>query len=66
MRDRIVSTMRQLQSSICEGIEGIETVRFGNDVWEREDGGGGVTRVLENGTVIEKGGVNFSEAKSRT
>ncbi|MFS8616286.1 MAG: oxygen-dependent coproporphyrinogen oxidase [Solitalea sp.] len=51
----------RLQDSICaELMEGGETVPFREDKWEREGGGGGRTRVLQEGTVIEKGGVNFS------
>lgn len=61
MRDRIASSMRGLQDSICAGLEAIETARFAEDVWMREGGGGGRTRILANGAVIEKGGVNFSE-----
>jgi len=54
--------MRTLQANICEGIEALEDgARFGNDTWEREGGGGGLTRVLAGGDVIEKGGVNVSE-----
>jgi coproporphyrinogen III oxidase len=34
--------------------------RFKEDIWQRPGGGGGITRVIENGAVIEKGGVNFS------
>jgi coproporphyrinogen III oxidase len=33
---------------------------FKEDTWQRAEGGGGRSRVLENGAVIEKGGVNFS------
>lgn len=34
--------------------------KFGRDEWTREAGGGGLTRVIEDGNVVEKGGVNFS------
>jgi coproporphyrinogen III oxidase len=51
-----------LQNRICAGLEQEETgARFREDIWQREGaGGGGITRVLENGEVFEKGGVNFS------
>lgn len=51
-----------LQQQICAGLEQEEQgARFREDVWQREGaGGGGITRVLENGQVFEKGGVNFS------
>ncbi|MEQ3637996.1 oxygen-dependent coproporphyrinogen oxidase [Alcanivorax sp.] len=50
-----------LQDRICDALgaeDGAATFR--EDSWEREQGGGGRSRVLENGAVIEKGGVNFS------
>ncbi len=51
-----------IQDLICEGVEALEpAARFGRDRWEREGGGGGLTRVLADGAVFEKGGVNFSE-----
>ena len=51
-----------LQQRICAGLEQEESgACFVQDVWQREvGGGGGITRVLENGSVFEKGGVNFS------
>lgn len=50
-----------LQDRICAALadcDGAET--FKEDSWEREEGGGGRSRVLVEGGVIEKGGVNFS------
>lgn len=50
-----------LQDKICRALEeadGLATFR--EDNWQRTGGGGGRTRVMENGTVFEKGGVNFS------
>lgn len=57
--------MRQLvergQELICTKLESYEhEASFRRDSWNREEGGGGLTRVLENGEVIEKGGVNTS------
>ena len=49
-----------LQASICERISRIDGKPFLKDQWQREAGGGGLSRVLEDGAVIEKGGVNFS------
>lgn len=56
MRDRI----HQLQDRICEGLESVDTVHFHEDRWDRPEGGGGRTRVIQNGKVFEKGGVNVS------
>ena len=51
-----------LQDDICVRLEAIEggEAGFREDAWTRERGGGGVSRVLENGAVIEKAGVNLS------
>lgn len=51
----------QLQSGICEALEAVDgKARFLTDVWTRPEGGGGVSRVISNGKVFEKGGVNMS------
>lgn len=56
-----------LQHSICKQLEETDRKgRFINDAWERPGGGGGVTRVLTNGNIIEKGGVNFSAVWGKT
>lgn len=39
---------------------------FREDVWQRAEGGGGQTRILENGAVFEKGGANFSHVMGKT
>ena len=49
-----------LQDRICAGLEAINGGQFVEDTWQRDAGGGGRTRVMEGGAVIEKGGVNFS------
>lgn len=50
-----------LQEKICLGLEKTDgTGHFIEDSWEREEGGGGRSRVLTDGKIIEKGGVNFS------
>jgi len=54
------SYFKELQDGIVKAIEDLDGVRFREDLWSREGGGGGRTRVLEEGNVFEKGGVNFS------
>jgi coproporphyrinogen III oxidase len=50
-----------LQETICQQLEGADGEgKFISDQWNRSGGGGGITRVITNGKVIEKGGVNFS------
>ena len=54
----------QLQDTICAGLEAEDGgVSFREDAWQRPQGGGGRSRVLEGGTHIEKAGVNFSHVK---
>lgn len=56
-----------LQLGICNQLEETDSKgRFINDPWERSGGGGGVTRVLTHGNIIEKGGVNFSAVWGKT
>ena len=57
----ISNWLQNLQTNICNSLEladGKST--FKKDEWHREEGGGGISRVIENGNVIEKGGVMFS------
>src|SRR5215813_15269016 len=50
-----------LQDKICSALEEADGgARFREDSWRREGGGGGRTRVIEEGSVFEKAGVNFS------
>ena len=50
-----------LQDKICLGLSKIDGLGiFKEDIWQRNEGGGGKTRVLTHGNLIEKGGVNFS------
>ncbi len=52
---------RSLQDTICTGLENADgKARFKEDLWIRPEGGGGRTRVIDNGAIFEKGGVNFS------
>ena len=49
-----------LQASIVTVMEAIDGKAFFTDSWERPEGGGGISRVIEEGNVFERGGVNFS------
>jgi len=56
-----IAFIHQLQDDICAGLENSDgKSKFIEDAWERPEGGGGKTRVISNGAVIEKGGVNTS------
>lgn len=61
IRDSWISFIHQLQNDICIGLEQEDgKAKFIEDEWERKGGGGGKTRVIANGNVFEKGGVNTS------
>ncbi len=62
LRDRACSYFRDLQDRIVAALEQLDgTTRFREDAWQREGGGGGRSRVLAEGAVFEKAGVNFSD-----
>ena len=52
--------IRTLQDTICTALESEDSASFREDTWQRPEGGGGRSRVLEGGATIEKGGVNIS------
>ena len=61
MKNKFYQYIQTLQNQICKGLEDIDGgTKFREDIWERPEGGGGRTRVIENGKVFEKGGVNIS------
>lgn len=61
MKDRFIDFIHDLQDRICEAIEAQDgRAKFHEDQWQRTAGGGGKTRVIANGLVFEKGGVNTS------
>ena len=60
-RDRWIAYIYGLQDRICEALEQVDgQAVFLTDEWERDGGGGGRTRVIADGNVIDKGGVNTS------
>ena len=61
-KEQISHWFKLLQDDICAALEQEDGKgKFTEDNWIREEGGGGRTRILQNGNVIEKGGVNYSE-----
>ena len=61
IKDHWISIIDQLQNNICEALEKADgKAVFQEDQWQRPEGGGGRTRVIANGNVFEKGGVNTS------
>jgi coproporphyrinogen III oxidase len=61
LKQRMDGFVERLQNEICSALEAEDGAgRFRNDAWQREGGGGGHTRILEEGAVFEKAGVNRS------
>ncbi len=61
IKDSWINFIHQLQDDICDAIEISDgKSKFIEDAWVRDEGGGGKTRVIANGNVFEKGGVNTS------
>ncbi len=57
---RIKEFLINLQHSIVSGLEQVDGKTFKQDQWDRPEGGGGMSSVIEEGNVLERGGVNFS------
>ncbi len=61
MKNTFYTYIQDLQDTITQKLEEIDgKSTFKQDIWKRPEGGGGRTRVIENGHVFEKGGVNIS------
>lgn len=61
MKEKFYQYIQELQNRITTKLEEVDgNAKFREDLWERSEGGGGRTRVIQNGAVFEKGGVNIS------
>lgn len=61
LKEEIAETYQRIQDEICQVLELLDGgAKFEEELWEREGGGGGRTRIIQNGNILEKGGVNFS------
>lgn len=60
MRVRMEKTLLGVQDTVCAALEQIGGTRFHEDSWTRQEGGSGLTRVMQDGDVFEKAGVNTS------
>lgn len=60
-KENFIDFIKDLQNRICSGLEEIDgKAKFVEDKWQRAEGGGGISRVIADGNVFEKGGVNIS------
>ncbi len=63
-RSKAKALLLGLQEEICKGLEQIDGEgKFQEESWERPEGGGGRSRVMQDGRIFEQGGVNFSEVQ---
>ena len=61
IKDNFYNYIQGLQDTITSKLETVDgKAKFQEDLWKRPEGGGGRTRVIENGNIFEKGGVNIS------
>ncbi|MBL6726959.1 MAG: coproporphyrinogen III oxidase, partial [Methylophilaceae bacterium] len=60
---QVRSFLVNLQNEIVHAIEIVDKNNFLNDSWQRQEGGGGTTCILENGKIFERAGVGFSHVK---
>ena len=66
-KETITEWLKTLQDSICNALEEADGgAKFAEENWTREEGGGGRTRIIKEGGVIEKGGVLFSAVSGKT
>ena len=61
--ERVKKFLLDLQELIVERMEQVDGKTFRRDGWERPEGGGGLSCLVEDGDVLERGGVNFSHVK---
>ena len=61
-QQRVSTFMKSLQDKICQKLTELDgKSTFLEESWERDEGGGGRSRVMKSGALLEQGGVNFSE-----
>ena len=65
-REKTKNLLLGLQDKICSGLENVDGKgKFVEESWLRDEGGGGRSRVLKNGSIFEQAGVNFSEVHGK-
>lgn len=64
--DKVIRYFKSLQDNICKGVSNADGgPGFEQDVWKHDNGGGGRSRVLEEGLIFEKAGINFSHVRGK-
>lgn len=66
-KEEISNWLKDLQNNICTSLETADgSAKFKEDIWQRNEGGGGRSCVIKNGAVLEKGGVMYSAVYGKT
>lgn len=66
-KEHIESEFQNIQQHICQQLETADgKAIFKTDTWQRPEGGGGKSRIITDGNILEKGGVNFSAVHGET
>lgn len=63
---RVKEFLLELQELIVERLQQVDGRPFRRDAWQRPQGGGGLTRLIEDGNIFERGGVNFSHVTGKS
>ncbi len=61
MKNLVPTFFKELQDAICTKLSEIDGRQFQEDSWQHREGGGGRTRIMSDGAVFERAGINFSE-----
>ena len=65
--DAVQSFLTSFHNTFCQQLEALDGKgKFIDDAWTREEGGGGLTRIMTDGAVFEKAGVAFSRVNGTT
>jgi coproporphyrinogen III oxidase len=62
---KVLDYFSELQASIVSALEKLDGKSFATDSWKRPEGGGGVSRIIEEGNLFERGGVNLSHVQGK-
>jgi len=58
--EEVIQYLRQLQETLCTEFSNMDGMEFSSDSWQRAEGGGGTSRLLEGGELFERAGVGVS------
>jgi len=65
LKDQALEFFIKLQTDIIQALQTIDGKQFITDTWHRPEGGGGTSRLVEDGNIFERGGCNYSHVFGR-